>query len=132
MSTFNIYANNFPLNQVSRIIFMQHSFRLHCYACIFDNISRCTIATIFSFDGAVINELVEEQVSIRFRGIISVYNKQVNSFVQQPYFRSKTYIESPRTMLVICRKEPVIDMSRPPKEMYAVTNSEVPPSPSNL
>jgi hypothetical protein len=33
------------------------------------------------------------------------------------YFRMSRYTGSPRTILVIWRKEPVRDMSRPPKEM---------------
>ena len=38
------------------------------------------------------------------------------------YFLIKTYTGSPRTMLVICRNDPVSDMSSPPNEAYAVLN----------
>jgi hypothetical protein len=36
------------------------------------------------------------------------------------YFRTSKYTGSPRTILVICRKEPVSDMRSPPKDAYAV------------
>lgn len=36
------------------------------------------------------------------------------------YFRIKMYIASPRTILVMCRKDPVSAMRSPPNDAYAV------------
>lgn len=82
-------------------------------------ISRCSVSNI--------RRVAQWYKKWRKRKILIV---QSNRHIVHPrrtyYFRIRRYTGSPRTTFVMCRNDPVSDISKPPNDAYAVLRKSTP------